>query len=263
MSSVLAVFLGAACLGIEVGWRPLPDGGTEYVIRVSPEELADLKLGDVIAASDIPPDLPPIKSYRIEVGRGAVERRVPPPGSTVLETPENAAAANSQRPAPSATIPLVSTEPAAPQAMDRSPAAPPKESQDSADQVQGSAKATEGNPSRQTQDEQPRSTTGEDRVESQTKNPDSLIHTLAISGMTASFAAVLYIGWVAWEYRRKYLELLRAGRPFTPFEDQDCASPSADLPGVSLEKAHDENTGSPSLSGSEESSSGDPRHSYP
>jgi len=256
MSSVLAVFVGVACLGIEVGWRPLLDGGTEYVIRVSPEELADLKLGDIIAASDVPPDLPPIKSYRIEVGRGAVERRVPPAGSTVLEAPENAAAANSQRPAPSATIPLVFTEPAAPQAMDRPPAAPPKESKNSADQVQGSAKATEGDPGRQTQDEQPRSTTGEAPVESQTKNPDSLIHTLAISGMTASFAAVLYIGWVAWEYRRKYLELLRAGRPFTPFEDQDCISPAADGLEASPEEGHDGNTGPPSLPGSDESSAG-------
>lgn len=34
--------------------------------------------------------------------------------------------------------------------------------------------------------------------------------TLAVSGMVAAMAGMLYTGWLAWEYRRKYLALLRS-----------------------------------------------------
>lgn len=256
MWSVLAVVVGVACLGVEVGWRPLPDGGTEYVIRVSPEELADLELGDIIAASDVPADLPPIRSYRIEVGRGAVERSVPSRAggpSETSETPENRAAGDRQRSLPSGTatsttIPLVFTEPAVSQAIDRSPPVLPREPQDSSAQVRGPTESDAGRQAdpaetqSEAQDQQPPTKTGETPVEPRINNSESLIQTLALSGMTASFAAVLYIGWIAWEYRRKYLELLRSGRPLTPFGDRDSGLPATDGPEVSLKEAREGNT---------------------
>ncbi|NMC19242.1 MAG: hypothetical protein GYA33_02380, partial [Thermogutta sp.] len=215
MSLLLPVYLGVACLGVEVGWRPLPNGGTEYVIRVSPEELADLELGDIIAASDVPPGLPPIKSYRIEVGRGPVERLVPssiPGTSERAESSQNPSAADNQQSAPSGlaplptTVPSVFTEPAAPQPTETSLTDPPQQSgrgqrsvkpteSDPDSQSEPDSQAEEASRLQQTGDWQPPTKTGEASVESPGKNSESLINTLALSGMTASFAAVLYIGW--------------------------------------------------------------------
>ncbi len=273
MGSVLACIVGVACFGIEVGWRTLPEGGTEYVIRVSPEELADLEVGDIIAASDVPAGLPPIRSYRVEVGRGPVERSLPTgTGGPVQtsETPENHAGADPQRPASSgtaasATIPLVFTEPAVPQAIERLPSVPPRATAQPSDQVQGATERDAGRQAepaeghREAQDQQGPTNTGEAPVEPRQENSESLIQTLALSGMTASLAAVLYVGWIAWEYRRKYLALLRASRPLTPFEERDYDLPAADVPEVSPKAAHGERADCPSPPESEESSAGSRR----
>ncbi|GAB4131081.1 hypothetical protein [Thermopirellula anaerolimosa] len=247
MSSALSVLLGIACLGIEVGWRPLPDGGMEYVIRVSPEELADLKLGDIIAASDVPPGLPSIRSYRIEVGRGPVERRTPPFSPAITDTPAvpgSPAALDDQRSTPSdgtlpsPTIPLVFTEPAVPRPMEASPpastqgAAQGTPSPETTASPPNSQKAEAAQP-QEGRETQPPADSSPPPPEKSTANSNSLMNTLALSGMTASFAAVLYIGWVAWEYRRKYLELLRASHQLPQPASDDVVAAALQGPSAS------------------------------
>lgn len=71
------LLIAATGIGVDVGWRATSDGRIEYIIQVTPEELQDLDLGDVIAASDVPAGLPPIASYRIVVGRSVLPRELP------------------------------------------------------------------------------------------------------------------------------------------------------------------------------------------
>ena len=55
-------------MGAEVGWQPLPEGGVEYIIEISPGAVDSLVSGQAIQ-SDIPPAvLREIRSYRIIVG---------------------------------------------------------------------------------------------------------------------------------------------------------------------------------------------------
>ncbi|GEM_PF-1114746 len=223
MSPLTPIVFTVACLAIQVGWRPMPDGGTEYIIRVSPEELADLKLGDVIAASDVPADLPPIKSYRIEVGLGPVERRASPAPDAASRTPGHP---DGSSPVPDrihsppnsdashATIPLVFTEPVA---SDRA-VGRVEDGSRSRESTTGDAPppnkgvgaaATSVSPSTDETTVQTNNTSSN----AEAANPVSVSNTLALSGMTASLAAALYLGWIAWEYRRKYVELLQASQP--------------------------------------------------
>lgn len=73
MSAVLVLVCSAA-LGIEVGWRPLPDGGLEYLVQIEPELLETLREGQVLQ-SDVPPQLRDIRRWRISVGRGRLPRQ--------------------------------------------------------------------------------------------------------------------------------------------------------------------------------------------
>jgi len=66
-----------AGVGVDVGWTPTPDGRIEYIIQVTPEEIENLNLGDIIAASDVPQGFPPIAAYRIVVGRNPLPRELP------------------------------------------------------------------------------------------------------------------------------------------------------------------------------------------
>lgn len=259
MSPVLPLLLSVACMGVEVGWRPLPDGGTEYVIRVSPEELADLQLGDIIAASDVPADVQPIRSYRVEVGRGPVERQNPNPNQASSATPNspelpaNAGLEGTAPPGispPSSAIPLVFTQPAGPGPM-ADPAtgsAPDQNPGKSQDTTQSGLSTTPIEPSTQSG----HGRIGKAQQNGEKESPEhevnsngSLINTLALSGMTASFAAVVYVGWVAWEYRRKYLELLRSGSPIMQWEGRDDSAAAAGPPSSPMDRVNESAAPSP------------------
>ncbi|MGQ9770005.1 MAG: hypothetical protein ACUVQG_05585 [Thermogutta sp.] len=71
------LLIAAAGIGVDVGWKPTADGRIEYIIQVTPEELQNLDLGDIIAASDVPSNLPPIAAYRVVVGRSPLLRELP------------------------------------------------------------------------------------------------------------------------------------------------------------------------------------------
>lgn len=97
-----APLLVVLALGVDVGWRPLPEGGLEYIIQIEPELLDSLQRGQPIA-SDVPLVLRDIRRYRIQVGNGPLPQEGP------LETPMPGAeppVANAarQRPAPAAEL---------------------------------------------------------------------------------------------------------------------------------------------------------------
>lgn len=74
----IAVLLAAAATAVDYGWQPLAGGGFEYIIQIEPEVLDALLKGQEIA-SDLPPDLRGIRSYRVRVGSGDVPRVGQPP----------------------------------------------------------------------------------------------------------------------------------------------------------------------------------------
>jgi hypothetical protein len=69
--------MAAMALGIDVGWRPLSEGGVEYLIQIEPDLLETLQPGEAIG-SDVPPPLVgQIRAYRITVGTEELPRELP------------------------------------------------------------------------------------------------------------------------------------------------------------------------------------------
>ncbi len=71
MSATL-LLLGVVAVGVDVGWRELPDGGLEYIIQIDPSQLDSLRDG-VPVLSSVPPGAR-VRSYRIVVGTDALPR---------------------------------------------------------------------------------------------------------------------------------------------------------------------------------------------
>jgi len=97
MNAIL-VCLAVATLGVDVGWRRLPDGGMEYIIEIEPQTLDALRAGESIQ-SDIPSSVRNVRGCRIMVGPG----KKPLPH----ETPPESAKSHSASVEP----PLLSTSP--------------------------------------------------------------------------------------------------------------------------------------------------------
>jgi len=104
--NLLLACLAAAVLGIETGWRPLSDGGMEYIIQLDEQTLAALRAGQAIQ-SDIPPEAGIVRSYRIVVGEGKLPR---------VESPQTARPHASDKPPQDVT-------PESPPMLDKPPSA--------------------------------------------------------------------------------------------------------------------------------------------
>jgi hypothetical protein len=71
--SGLTMWTAAFLLSVDIGWRPYPGGGLEYIIQIEPHMLDSLKEGEDIQ-SVIPPNLGRVRAVRIAVGSAAVPR---------------------------------------------------------------------------------------------------------------------------------------------------------------------------------------------
>jgi len=102
MQALLALALGTALTGIDVGWQPIEEGGLEYIVQIEPETLARLKPGDELATG-IRPVLRDVRRYRIVIGKGPLPR---------IALPEGTAPAPSRSSQPQvAPVPLAASEP--------------------------------------------------------------------------------------------------------------------------------------------------------
>ena len=88
--------LCTAVVGIDVGWQPLQEGGTEYIIQLDPQSLEALKAGQPIE-SDILPGAGEVRSFKFYLG-DEKPRRI---GSTAKPAQQRQANAQAERTPPS------------------------------------------------------------------------------------------------------------------------------------------------------------------
>jgi hypothetical protein len=260
--------LAMVTLGVEVGWRPLPDGGFEYIIQIEPQMLGLLARGEEIF-SDIPPTVRDVRSYRITVGTGQVlregrmepepaDRSLPgqpgdgdpvasPLSTPPLEEPSVAPAFPGLRythPAPTPPPEKAADDPPGPSEASVSPAPlwePPLTLPPSADTQPLSESAEkpayfvdqekeEGAPSAPEPGNQ-----GEPAAAAPESDKPSPPFTLALAGFLGAFGGMLYTGWLAWDYRRRYRALLERMIGAGP-RPEDLTAQVGHLPGLAPEE---------------------------
>lgn len=197
------ICLATLALGIDVGWEPSGEG-LEYIIQIEPEMLDSLRAGTVIQ-SDVRSELRDIRSYRIQVGTGAVPRidlpepkvdPIPPQATPEIETPPANAAADA-----GAALEL---PPAAPQILP--PSAAERHIAERAE-YQSPAKPTEVAPT----------TTAETPSAEATSYFTPMM--LFAGTSLGLLAALVYLGWIHLGVRSQYRALLAeqlSGKPIGP-----------------------------------------------
>ena len=225
--SPLIIVVATVALGIEVGWKPLAEGGHEYTIAIEPGLLDVLKQGDHEITSDIPPGLD-VRSYRIICGTAKLPRIDGPAAqSPVHDAP--ATPAQPQIPSvPPARGPLDETEPSAAHSTAVEPEPP------IATTASESHAAPLGAPHELPLDAGPKPL--ENRPAAFNTEPETVDtkkpelkggppHTTAeeprpwlpflISAglLCCSLGANLYLGWIAWDARSRYRNTLSKLRP--------------------------------------------------
>jgi len=60
-------------IGLDSGWRALPDGKVEFILQIAPNEVEIFKQEKAIQA-DIPEELPEVRCLRVEIGNDVVPR---------------------------------------------------------------------------------------------------------------------------------------------------------------------------------------------
>jgi hypothetical protein len=254
--------LATVTLGVDYGWRPLPEGGMEYIIQIEPYMLDLLAKGEELS-SDIPPNVRGVRSYRITVGtdelprEGATERE--PAASPPPTLPRH------EEPAPTPGL----RQPRYPELAPGSEAAVERPPVSSEASPSASSLWDTPRPLRLPTDTQPLSESGEkpalfidqekapggpsppepekqaqpaESVEEQESGKPWAPFTLALAGFFGSFGGMLYTGWLAWGYRRQYRSLLErmieAGHRPTD-EDRTAEAEAGHLPGLPLGEKDD------------------------
>lgn len=99
-----ALCVAVALLGIDAGWRPLPEGGVQYLIQIEPHVLESLRDGRAIE-SHVPPFVRDVRSYKVTAGTGALPHELPPEAG-----PTGSATGDESRP-PASSDPGAQTDP--------------------------------------------------------------------------------------------------------------------------------------------------------
>jgi hypothetical protein len=254
-----ASLLVLLCCGVDVGWQPSTDGGMEYIIQISPEELQNLRPGDILAASDVPPNLPPIRTYRIVVGSGPLPRRLPAsaPSSSARGLPSSPQADQlpnagpELRNTPSVSSPgPIATAQSAVALMPTEHDGPSKENRQAHDNTRpGDGPSLSQTPDGGTSsppskpgDQATPSTSPQEKaagtVQSQSTDAASpaaidrrwTFLLIALAALTS--AGMCFASWIAWDYRKKYLALLLHSQPEISGGPGEPV-PSSEPPGIS------------------------------
>ena len=234
--------LAMVTLGIEGGWRPLPDGGFEYTIQIEPHMLDELARGEALF-SDVPPKVRDVRSYRIIVGTGKLPQEGgiepalgdrPPAGESVdgagvtpplatppLEDPGGAPAFPGaiSEPAPTPDPQQPPDDPPGPSAPGVSASVPwdrprtlpaPTDSQPlpEFDGIPAHFVDQQGNAARPRSDDPQEEAEATPSADAEETGKPPAPFTLVLAGFLGSFGGMLYTGWLAWEYRRRYRTLL-------------------------------------------------------
>ena len=186
------VCIAAVALGIDPGWQRMDDGGWRYLIQIDPVTLEELKSGRLPhIESDIPPQLKNI-SCRITVGRKDVPRDELPAVKPAGEVPAPRRPARSE-PGPSARV-----RPEAPGRLPSSPDVRPLGDHPASFEEPVAAKPKADGPPA----EAAASAAGE-------PPKPWWPFTLALATAFGCFGGMLYLGWIAWDYRTRYQRLSR------------------------------------------------------
>jgi hypothetical protein len=166
--NAIMICLVAATLGSDVGWERLPDGGMEYVIQLDPETLDALRSGSSFQSTLHPDAGDDVRSYRIILGNGKLRRDMPLARSakkTNTDTIEGPELLPRQLSPDKAKKPMPGQA-----AVFEEPAAKPAIA----------TKSASAEPSK-----------------------PWLPLTFTLFGLFASIGANIYLGWIAWESRRR------------------------------------------------------------
>jgi hypothetical protein len=192
MSGII-ICVAVAALGVDVGWKKLPDGGLEYIIQIEPGVLQSLRPGEEIT-SEVLPERRDIRAYRIQVGNEKLTRDPLP------EAPNERSAGRPQL-GPSAwgigsnVRPSYSLKP--PEALPANLAGKPL-AEKQAGYVEGSAQATTAGAS------------GPSNEPASSEQPARpwLPLSLASVALFTSLGANVYLGWLFHDARSRYRRLL-------------------------------------------------------
>jgi len=179
MQSVLLLW-AAVAITTDVGWRPLPDGGMEYIIQIEPHMLEMLQGGkDLI--SDIPPNVRGAQSWRITVGT----KELPREGSLEPELPRSSQVPQTLHPPDDVKrVPDFGEQAATFVELEEEPAPQNPET--------ASPPGVQDAPS-----------------EEKTEPPKPWLPlTLALLALSGSLGGMGFFGWIAWDYRGRYKALL-------------------------------------------------------
>jgi hypothetical protein len=176
----LLICVAATAVGIDGGWRRMPEGGMEYIIQIEPEMLDALRAGKAVQ-SDIPPAAGEVRSYRVIVGTATLPRETPPAPSqpTTPVRPNVPDRKESQLAAPRTLTPDPAGKPLSelPAIFVEQPGTTP-------------AAKSQSQPSAETQPETP--------------PKPWLPLTVTLLGLFASLGTNVYLGWIAWDSRHRY-----------------------------------------------------------
>ena len=175
----ISLLIAAAAFGSDVGWQQLPEGGTEYIIQLSPYELDALRRHRPVE-SDVPRSAGEVRAYRIIVGTGILPREAPPPRPVYHAPPASR---------PTGGWPAFSAEPDG-NARDKAPAARVATAGST-----GSAATTVGQANRGA------------RTSAEAPKP-WLWLTATLMGLFASLGSNVYLGWIALDLRRRCRRLM-------------------------------------------------------
>jgi hypothetical protein len=187
----LSLLIATAAFGSDVGWQPLPEGGTEYIIQLGPHELDALRRGRPFE-SDVPRSAGEVRAYRIVVGTAILPHEAPPPRSAYRAEP-------GRRWTDVWPAPLAEPE-------DKARAGQPAPRGAG---LSGNAGSTVGQANRDTH-------AGRESRQVSSAEPAAkpwLWLTVTLMGLFASLGSNLFLGWIALDLRRRCRRLMpgRAG----------------------------------------------------
>lgn len=194
-----------ATVALEYGYEPMPDGdGIRYIIQIEPEQLERLRQGESVG-STIPPDVRGrLEEFQIVSGDSPLSKEIPP------QIKEPAV------PSPPVMPPLeVST--AVPRPLDIQSLAHPLPSETGSEPASGSqtqgevvaASGTEPVPSEGGPSGVDASEGDEEGGTDLSKTASWPLMFLAMVIAAGSSSGMLFFGWLAYDYRCRYLTLLR------------------------------------------------------